>query len=32
MQADPLLRYDGPDARREILAIVREAIPGVTAD
>jgi len=32
MQADPLLRYDGPDTRREILAIVRETIPGVTAD
>ena len=29
MVADPLLRYDGADARREILAIVREAIPGV---
>ncbi len=32
MQADPLLRYDGPDARREILAIVREAVPDVTVD
>ena len=32
MIADPLLRYDGADARREILAIVREAIPDVTAD
>jgi thioredoxin reductase len=32
MQADPLLRYDGPDARHEILAIVREAIPGITVD
>jgi hypothetical protein len=32
MVADPLLRYDGPDARGEILAIVREAIPGVPAD
>jgi thioredoxin reductase len=32
MQADPLLRYDGPDARREILAIVREAIPSAAAD
>jgi thioredoxin reductase len=30
--ADPLLRYDGPDARREILAIVREALPDVAAD
>ena len=32
MVADPLLRYDGPDTQREIRAIVREAIPGVTAD
>ena len=32
MVADPLLRYDGPDARREITAIVREAIPEVAAD
>jgi thioredoxin reductase len=32
MQADPLLRYDGPDARREILAIVREAIPDLPAE
>ena len=32
MVADPLLRYDGPDARREILAIIREAIPDVPAD
>jgi thioredoxin reductase len=32
MVADPLLRYDGPDARREVLAIVREAIPDVPAD
>ena len=32
MVADPLLRYDGPDARGEILAIVREAIPDVPAD
>lgn len=32
MQADPLLRYDGPDARREILAIVREAVPEIPAD
>ena len=32
MVPDPLLRYDGPDARREILAIIREAIPGVPAD
>lgn len=31
MVADPLLRYDGPDARSEILAIVREAIPDVPA-
>ena len=32
MLADPLLRYDGPDTRREILAIVREAIPEVPTD
>lgn len=32
MQPDPLLRYDGPDARREILAIVREAMPAALAD
>jgi thioredoxin reductase len=32
MVADPLLRYDGADARQEILAIVREAIPNVPAD
>ena len=32
MTADPLLRYDGADARREILAIVREAIPDVPGD
>ena len=32
MVADPLLRYDGPDARREITAIVGEAIPEVAAD
>jgi thioredoxin reductase len=32
MVADPLLRYDGTDARREIRAIVREAIPDVPAD
>jgi hypothetical protein len=32
MVADPLLRYDGPDARKETLAIVREAIPGVPAE
>lgn len=32
MVADPLLRYDGPEARGEILAIVREAIPDVPAD
>ena len=31
MVADPLLRYDGPDARKEILAIVREAVPDVPA-
>jgi hypothetical protein len=27
IQPDPLLRYDGPDARREVEAIVREVIP-----
>jgi thioredoxin reductase len=32
MVADPLLRYDGAEARQEILAIVREAIPNVPAD
>ena len=32
MVADPLLRYDGPDARREILAIVREAVPDVPSE
>jgi hypothetical protein len=32
MVADPLLRYDGPDARREILAIVREPFPDVPVD
>ncbi|HET9085829.1 MAG TPA: NAD(P)-binding domain-containing protein [Candidatus Limnocylindrales bacterium] len=32
MVADPLLRYDGPEARGEIRAIVREAIPDVPAD
>jgi len=32
MVADPLLRYDGPDARGAVLAIVREAIPDVPAD
>ena len=32
MQADPLLRYDGPDARREIRAIVREAFPDLPAE
>jgi thioredoxin reductase len=32
MVADPLLHYDGPEARGEILAIVREAIPDVPAD
>jgi hypothetical protein len=32
MQADPLLRYDGPEARREVLAITREAIPDLPPD
>ena len=32
MVADPLLRYDGPDARREITAIVREAMPVASVD
>jgi thioredoxin reductase len=32
MVADPLLRYDGADARREILAIVREAVPDVPTE
>jgi thioredoxin reductase len=32
LQPDPLLRYDGPDARREIWAIVREAIPDLPAE
>lgn len=27
LQPDPLLRYDGPDAQREIEAIVREVMP-----
>ena len=31
MVADPLLRYDGPDALHEIRTIVREAIPDVPA-
>jgi thioredoxin reductase len=31
MVADPLLRYDGPDALQEIRSIVREAIPDVPA-
>jgi thioredoxin reductase len=32
LQPDPLLRYDGIDARREIRAIVREAIPDLPAE
>ena len=32
VQPDPLLRYDGADARREIWAIVREAIPDLPAE
>jgi thioredoxin reductase len=32
MVADPLLRYDGAAARREILAIVREAVPDVPTE
>jgi thioredoxin reductase len=32
IQPDPLLRYDGPDARREIWAIVREAFPDLPAE
>jgi thioredoxin reductase len=32
LQPDPLLRYDGADARREIWAIVREAIPDLPAE
>jgi len=32
MVADPLLRYDGPDARAEVFAIVREAIPDLPSD
>jgi thioredoxin reductase len=30
LEADALLRYDGPDARRAIAAVVRTVIPGAT--
>jgi hypothetical protein len=29
---DPLLRYDGPDVRQEIAAIVREVVPGIAVE
>jgi thioredoxin reductase len=32
IQPDPLLRYNGPETRREIWAIVREAIPDLPAE
>jgi thioredoxin reductase len=32
LQPDPLLRYDGPDARRAISQIVREVVPDAVAD
>ncbi len=32
IQPDPLLRYDSQDTRREVWAIVREAIPGLPPD
>jgi thioredoxin reductase len=32
LAADPLLRYDGPDARRSIADIARTVVPGSSAD
>jgi thioredoxin reductase len=32
LEPDPLLRYDGPDARRTIGRIVREVVPGVPTE
>jgi hypothetical protein len=32
LEPDPLLRYDGPDARRAIAAIVGEIVPEAVAD
>ena len=31
LDPDPLLRYDGPDARRVILAVVRTVVPDAVA-
>jgi thioredoxin reductase len=32
LEADPLLKYDGPEARRAISQIVREVMPGVAVE
>lgn len=32
LEPDPLLRYDGPEARRAISQIVREVMPGVAVE
>jgi thioredoxin reductase len=32
LEADPLLRYDGPETRRAIAEIVREVVPGVALE
>jgi hypothetical protein len=32
LEPDPLLRYDGPDARRAIAEVVGSVVPGVRAD
>jgi thioredoxin reductase len=32
LEADPLLRYDGPEARRAIADIVREVVPGIAVE
>jgi thioredoxin reductase len=32
LEADPLLKYDGPEARRAISQIVREVVPGVAIE
>ena len=32
LAADPLLRYDGPDARRSIADIAQTVVPGSSAD
>jgi thioredoxin reductase len=32
LEPDPLLRYDGPEARRAISGIVREVMPGVAVE